>query len=939
MDEHHLKSWIVKILPSEDAEVAEGTGFWAAEGGYVLTCTHVVEGMNSSWVEYGDQKAPAEIVAQKEDITLLKVQGLSGEPAPLGTVWQREDKIDSLGYQYEDVDPRIGYFPIEGTISGSSELDGTERITLEEAIHVKPGASGAPALNRHTGKVIGIISDNWEQHQVAFVLPLSEVLKQWDVLKQAVEKIEVEPLKKTICQFLETIESEFKYVPIFHPPHKIVLQDQYIPIEVTLERRYRHEVETTWSYAEGEAEFARAYAMKGFEEQKEETRRVQVPWQEAKQQHKRIIVLADPGMGKTALLKMEAVLGAQASCLHNSPPFDKLRTPPGRGKGWVSEVVVPLFFRLSEFADTDAEIAETIPRLLQRNYPDTAPTILPLIAEKLKNGTCLLLLDALDEVPQEQRNPLSEKLNRFARHYPSCPIIVTSRIVGYGGGILHDAKEVEIVPFSRKQIEQYIEIWFKNIEGAKDSPLEGGQGGVPDAKGLIRELQQKPQIRGLAQNPLLLSLLCSLYQEDELTLPARRVQIYEQAVHYMLYDWRRVSERRLTEKALIDEAWIEAKLELLEHLAYQFSCEYKEVFSMRELLAKIEECKNETALKSHDSPNIIKELSQEDGIIQQLDGHGHNTRYIFLHRTFQEYLTASYLKRQPNGIELAKAHFWDFDWHETLILFAGLLDKPQSELFLNTLLAERDDIFHTLLLLAGKCLAECPQLEMSKLIDQLYDVWQLPLYREFVEPILVTVGQTHQQMLTHLLTALRDTSRYVREQAAAALGEICDARAVGGMLPALHDPSRFVRERAASALGQIGDVRAVDGLLITLRDSDEVVRERAAAALGAIGGMRVMDGLLTALHEMNKNVRWMAAKALGKIGTLDVLEKLLHRLDIDIYDEDTFPIARRLAITFSRLHPQPACLPAYPQPLFLRLLKKGFWWMRILLNKLRQKMR
>jgi hypothetical protein len=190
--------------------------------------------------------------------------------------------------------------------------------------------------------------------------------------------VSAEAIQKSLFQFLQAIENEFKYVPIFHPPHKIVLQDQYIPIEVTLERRYRHAVETTWGYAEGEAEFARAYAMKGFEEQKEEKRRVQVPWQEASQTHKRLIVLADPGMGKTALLKMEAVKTAQESVAQASTPGNPLLVGVG-----VGNIIFPLFFRLSEFADTDEEIADVIPRLLQRNYPETAPTLLPLLSEKL----------------------------------------------------------------------------------------------------------------------------------------------------------------------------------------------------------------------------------------------------------------------------------------------------------------------------------------------------------------------------------------------------------------------------------------------------------------------------------------------------------------------------------------------------------------------------
>jgi hypothetical protein len=154
-------------------------------------------------------------------------------------------------------------------------------------------------------------------------------------------------------------------------------------------------------------------------------------------------------------------------------------------------------------------------------------------------------------------------------------------------------------------------------------------------------------------------------------------------------------------------------------------------------------------------------------------------------------------------------------------------------------------------------------------------------------------------------------------------------REVNKLLAALH-------RAAASALGAIGDARAVEGLLIALREANWDVRPLGAEALGKIGDARAVEGLLAALHDAN--ARRAAAEALGKIGTLEVLEKLLHRLhrlDIDIYDKDIFPIVRRLAITFSRLHPQPACLPVYPQPLFLRLLKKGFWWVRKLWLDLR----
>jgi predicted NACHT family NTPase len=324
-------------------------------------------------------------------------------------------------------------------------------------------------------------------------------------------------------------------------------------------------VESFWGYVESETELKRAYALKGMGE---ESQRSQVDWKEARKQYQRLMVLADPGMGKSTLLKMEAGTTAQRE---NQKLLDNEIT--------VAEAVFPLFLRLSDLIDEKveeifkAEIIDIIPVLIQRDYPKTVATIQLLLKEKLEKGKCVLLLDALDEVPGEHRNRLKEKLNRFTRNYP-CPIICTSRIVGYGGTLMKDAKEVEIVPFSQKQTQEYIEIWFENAVGYIDDSVS--------AKGLIQELRNKPQIGGLAQNPLLLSLLCSLYQEKGLMLPARRTQVYEKAVDCMLQKW---SQNRKPQS----EGKIRAKVRLLEELAYHFSCEGKEIFSSDELYDWIEE--------------------------------------------------------------------------------------------------------------------------------------------------------------------------------------------------------------------------------------------------------------------------------------------------------------------------------------------------------------
>jgi len=54
-----------------------------------------------------------------------------------------------------------------------------------------------------------------------------------------------------------------------------------------------------------------------------------------------------------------------------------------------------------------------------------------------------------------------------------------------------------------------------------------------------------------------------------------------------------------------------------------------------------------------------------------------------------------------------------------------------------------------------------------------------------------------------LVIALKDADTDVREQAAFALGQIRDARAIDGLTAALKDASAQVRQQAAFALGQI----------------------------------------------------------------------------------------------------------------------------------------
>ena len=128
-----------------------------------------------------------------------------------------------------------------------------------------------------------------------------------------------------------------------------------------------------------------------------------------------------------------------------------------------------------------------------------------------------------------------------------------------------------------------------------------------------------------------------------------------------------------------------------------------------------------------------------------------------------------------------------------------------------------------------------------------------------------------------LITALkRDEFSGVRWKAAEALSKLGNP-AVGPLIAALQYPDDDVRWKAAIALGEIGNPDAIDPLIALLADDDRFVRSRAAHALSMIGEIAV-GHLIHALKSGNPATRRGAALALGKIKNASAVEPLILAL-------------------------------------------------------------
>ena len=864
-----LRESMVKILNPDNNNVA-GSGFIIREDGYLITCHHVIYLLSSLQVEYSGNIYQAqwceEFSNPEVDIAILKINLENAKAVPIISPPDLSTSVKVYGFPPNKSNNFPQGFDVDGeNITPSAPINSVSTYKVREIKNpsnpwnklpqenstfdshridtkVESGSSGGAVLAEDLGGVVGVIQCS--KSDTSYVI-------RWDNIRDELERLGLEPQKNAVCEFLEDIENNFKYIQLFHSKHKIILKEQYIPIQVSLETKRKDVEEFFVRDVESEEESKRAYAMKAMGE---ETQSTQVEWKEAKQKHEKIMVLADPGMGKSTLLRMEAGLKAAEERLNLTSKFSS------QAETRIDNVIFPLFVRLSDLDEKSGEVIDIIPEIIRRNYPKTALGILHLLKQKLEQGKYSLFLDALDEVPKENRDRLKQKLSRFTRNYP-CRIICTSRIVGYGGAFVDGAKEVEIVPFNQKQTGEYIQTWFTNAAGYIEDD-------TVSAEELITELREKPQISGLTQNPLLLSLVCSLYQTKGLELPARKAQVYKTAVDYMLEKWSQ--NRNLTSQGVIS-----TKKRLLEDLAYHFSCQGKEVFDSNELYNY-----------RYGNEKLIDELCEEDGIIQKLTREGE--QYLFLHRTFQEYFTAAYLNReiennQGDGIALARKLFWEYDFHETLILLTGLMENPFP--LIKAIANEKDDIFKTQLFLAGRCLAECQRYQeenqklVRNIVDRICECWQRYPGVSFIESAVVTFGQSNSQIVEKFIFSLNDSRTSVRISAAEALGKIGNPIATEPLITAFNDSKSSVRSDAAVALGEIGNPIATEPLITALNDSRTYVRSSAALALGKIGNPIATEPLITALNDSNYFVINFAAEALGKIGNPIATKPLITALN------------------------------------------------------------
>ncbi|MCC8244226.1 NACHT domain-containing protein [Saccharothrix luteola] len=217
----------------------------------------------------------------------------------------------------------------------------------------------------------------------------------------------------------------------------------------------------------------------------------------------RILVIGDPGAGKSTLVHHTAYKVIQTSQTEVAPILVQCRDYAANSWG------TPI----TDYITTTLEVGQSI-EIDERALIDL-----------LTLGGAYVIFDGVDEIIDlTRRRTFIRQIEAFGRRFPYVPILATARRVGYSRARFndHSFQVFELNEFSDIQVREYAEKWF-GVTRRDAGEMEA----------FLRETTSIADIRG---NPLMLSLLCTLYRARGF-IPRNRRQVYRECSELLFQRW------------------------------------------------------------------------------------------------------------------------------------------------------------------------------------------------------------------------------------------------------------------------------------------------------------------------------------------------------------------------------------------------------------------
>jgi len=373
---------------------------------------------------------------------------------------------------------------------------------------------------------------------------------------------------------------------------------------------------------------------------------------------RQMVILAWGGYGKTTLLK-------HVAHTYGTKQQGRYKVPQK----------IPVLLVLRKYRDLlTQENAPNLADLITLHHIPALPTDEELklptnwAQDSLRKGEVVVMLDGFDEVEKAKRPALAKWLNEQMRRYKNSVFILTSRPKAYREQDTSDRLEMTtpiwVRDFNQGQRRDFVESWYRYQErfanSGRDTP-DVKQAAQSAADELLAQIEARPELKDLAKNPLLLTMIVTFHRRyPGAELPRRRVELYQEICRLQLKD--RPGARKLETLLLDCGAQV-----ILQMLALEMMQKKEERVERRELvgrLARYLTMQGETV----DATEFLDQVVQvSELVIEQED------EYEFAHLSFQEYLAAAEVARLQQE-SLLYEKFGEDWWKQVILLYAGLVN-------------------------------------------------------------------------------------------------------------------------------------------------------------------------------------------------------------------------------------------------------------------------
>jgi HEAT repeat protein len=472
------------------------------------------------------------------------------------------------------------------------------------------------------------------------------------------------------------------------------------------------------------------------------------------------------------------------------------------------------------------------------------------IKQLLRQGRLLLLVDGVNELPSNDGRVM---VNQFRELYQkTCPMIFTTRELSAGGD-LGIAKRLEMQPLTEPQMQQFVMAYL---------PTQGER--------LLRQLSGR--LREFGQTPLLLWMLCSLFQHPEFKgqIPPNLGMVFR--AFTMGYGDRIKQDVMLSKDS---RAWWGR---LLQYLAFKMTCGE----SLTEL---------QVAISRREAEQILVEFLRgkvefaDDCAVQWLgDLLKHhliqisNDRIEFRHQLIQEYYAAEWLLGllpSLSDARLRQGYLNYLKWTEPLALMLELVESEEQAVRVVRLALEVD--LRLGARLAGAVKYGFQEKTVGLLVQEIEERKIPNLYA------IELFGKTRSDVaIKFLIQSIKYRDYLMHMSETKVLGKFDSVKVIELLIQSLKDRDSNLRRNSVEILGNIGSEKVVDDLILALKDQSSDVRGRAARALGIIGSEKAVEHLTIALEDQDSYVMLSATNALKNF----VNKKGVEPMTLAIKDDD-----------------------------------------------------